>query len=520
MTVPGRAKHYLSALGALAALSVAYQLVITPALQAPDVTPVVAKPTTEVGDMYESLADLFPRDAWQCGDCKHLQSSGGMLLFKELEQISDNQWKLSPVTVVIGRGMSADPSPNPVIVDAPEGAEITFTESLDVMSGSAPPIHRGRMIGAVNIRRRGDGDGRDTLQVRTSNVGIDGRKIWTTEAIEMEMGKAQLSGRDLTLHFANVATNPDSPAVLDRMELIYLDQLIMPLENGGLLSATDAPRATPALRAELSVFCGGRLEYDFAIDQLSMRESVSLVHQLQGQPADYFECDVLNLKLRDPTNDSIVRNSPFDWLSRIVATGSPARAVLPSFDAELDADVIDLDALKGLVRAQGRRVKENGKTVVRAVRIRRGAIEALLAQLIYQFDPQQPDAIGMVDVQGAGIVTVTDPESPLVRARWRDGFKLQPTSVTTAKDFNSKVEVMIDGEVEAHLSDGGKFSAESVAGLFKPVSEVDPKTGRRKTTLVPSWFEARQGVSIDTSALAAQTQRLELFFVAPPASER
>ncbi len=152
----------------------------------------------------------------------------------------------------------------------------------------------------------------------------------------------------------------------------------------------------------ISIQCGGRVEYDFAFDELYLRESVSLVHQIPGALADRFDCSSLKLKLNDPSNDSIQRRGPLDWLVDIVATGSPAVANLPSFDAELAAEKIEFHAIKGLIRAEGSR----------GVRVRRGGVTARLARLVYQFDPQQPKAIGAIDAQGAGIVPLRRPEHP------------------------------------------------------------------------------------------------------------
>lgn len=496
-----RMTHHLIAFAFLAAGSVIYQNLVTPWMEPPDVPSVPPRVVTAGAPTNESVADLFPEDAWQRGSCKQLQSGSAMLLFSNWERVTDDQWKLWPVTVILGRGLSADKTTDPVILEAPQGAEIIFTESLDVMSsGGAPPIRRGRLIGPVQIRRDDSVNASESLNVRASNVGIDNRKVWTTEAIEMDIGKAKMVGRDLTIHFSGpTGAGGETETVLDRLELIYLDSIVMPLEKGGLLkSQRDQP-------AQVSVRCGGRVEYDFALDQLSLRERVSFIHQSGDAPPDTFQCDTLLLKLLDPTNKKLRRDTPLDWLDRIVATGAPARATLPSFDANLAADVIDFDAVAGLIHANG------GKS---GVQVRRGGVNAKLAQLTYQFDPKRPKAIGLINVQGAGIVSVDDPEIPLLYARWRDGFKLQPTGPATAEDFDADVELFIDGDVHAKLTDGGEFNADGVEGILRPKTETMPD-GKDKVTLVPQRFQASGNVRIDTSALAAQTRTLLLFFVEP-----
>lgn len=506
-----RLTHYFTALVFLIASAVVYQNVLTPWLDAPVVEPVAIKHAKIVRND-DSLKDLFADGAWQRRSCKQLQTSEGMLLFEKWEQTADDQWKLWPVTVVIGRGLSGAKTRDPVVIEAAEGAEIKFTESLDMMSGGAPPIDRGRMIGAVHIyRASSDGDSKRSLDLQTANVGIDNRKIWTTEAIEMQVGQARMVGRDLTIHLAGGSSpgSRRSAAILDRMELIYLDQLVMPLDNDKLWKSTQSsanasqPPPTPepaATAAMISVACGGRVEYDFAIDQLLLRDSVSLVHQVPGSLPDRFDCQSLELRLNDPANDKIVRSGPMDWLVKVIATGSPAVAKLPSFDTEIAAERIEFNASAGLVSASGGR----------GILARRGGITARLAKMVYQFDPKHPETIGAVDAQGAGIVTIDDPTIAIRKVQWRDGFRLRPVGVATAKHLDTDVELWIDGQIHAWFIDGGEFKADSIAGVLTP--EPATKPGER-ATLAPDRFEVTGNVRIDTTAIAAETQRLLLYFV-------
>jgi hypothetical protein len=527
-----RLTHYAIAQIFLLAMAITYQNLAAPWMQPPHVE-AMGMSESRILRRDDSLEDLFPDDAWQRGLCKQLQTSEGMLLFQNWKQTSDDQWKLWPLTLVIGRGMSGTHQRDPVLLVAPEGAEIKFTESLDVMSGGAPPIHRGRLIGPVHIYRNDSAGRLRSLDLRTANVGIDNRKVWTTEAIEMRVGQARLVGRDLTIHFSGPATASDSGgnAALDRMELIYLDELVMPLQPGGLwprepqatgqatasLEATDPTSpARPAGATEqadeaalISIQCGGRVEYDFALDQLLLHDSVSLVHQVAGVEADRFDCGSLELTLNDPTNDEIDRREPIDWLSEIVATGSPASARLPSLAAELVADRIEFHAQSGYIRAEGSR----------GIRLRRGGITARLARLIYMFDPQQPKVLGAIDAPGPGIVQVDDPAIPLRKAQWRDHFKLTPLAGPQADQSIASVDVSIDGDFHAWLTDGGEFQADSIQGLLVPDSSAPGSAaakGPAGTSLVPERFKISGHVRIDTHAIAAETELLQLFFVSEP----
>ncbi len=506
--------HYSASLTFLVALSVIYQNIVAPWMQ-PPLVDVIGMQVASESRSINHFHDLFPQGAWQRGVCKQLQTSTGTLLFQQWQQISEDQWKLWPVTVVIGRGISGDQSDSPVIIEADQGAEIKFTQSLDVMSGGAPPISRGRILGSVHIFRDDPSDPGRRFNLQTANVGIDNKKIWTTEAIEMQLGQARWVGRDLTLHLA-APTGPsggNGADILDRMELIYLDEFSMPLGKGGLWNPsganernstadpgteTTAKSTPPAL---VSIRCGGRVEYDFALDQLLLNESISLIHQVEGSLPDRFDCDWLQLTLNDPTNTRIDRANPLNWLIGIVASGSPAVAKLPSFDAELAAEQIDFNAVDGVIRAEGRQ----------GILVRRGGITARLAQLIYQFDPKYPEAILAIEAPGPGRVDMDDPDVPIRRAQWQTGFRFWPVDSALTQSLDTTVQLRVEGDVQALLKDGGEFKADSIAGFLKPEKKPDAASGK---TLVPDRFEISGNVRIDTTAIAAETQRLLLFFVA------
>ena len=513
--------HYVTALGALLIAATAYQLIVTPLLAPPLIAAVPLKQET-ISAPTDSLAGLFPEDAWQLGVCKRLQTTNGnfMLLFRNWEQTSDDRWKLWPITVVIGRGQNEDALKEPVILEAESGAEIRFTESLDMLSGNAPPIHDGRLNGIVEIKRP-SADASRSLMIRTANVGIDNRKVWTTEAIQMLFGDARVIGRDLTLHLANATgTLPSSrhaSAVLDRMELIYLDEMVVPLHDGPLWEPSNAstPNITSGAAnqpATLSLGCGGRVEYDFALDKLVLRSAVSLVHRVANGMEDRFDCDALEMVLRDPTNRDVPRYTPLDWLNQVTAYGSPATIRAKSFDFGIAAEHIDFKSKTGLLTAAGRT----------GVEVRRSGIVARLTQLAYQFDPNHPGEIGTLDFYGSGLVKISDPKIPLREARWTERLSLKPQGVMTPDDISagtaSEFGVWIDGNVEASFADGGSFAAASVESALKPVVSHDGI--KKRQTLAPKWLKATNNVHLDTKAIAVDTHLLQLEFTEPIQSGR
>jgi len=323
----------------------------------------------------------------------------------------------------------------------------------------------------------------------------------------MKIGQARCIGSDLTIHLSGPASSngASGETLLDRIELIYLDQLTIPLPANPPTADDGNEQQTgrPTDRGIVSINCDGRLEYDFAIDQLTLHDSVSFVHQISSKSADEFRCDLMKVRFNDPTSTDKKREGPLDWLVEIVATGSPAALRAPSYDTDLFADQIRFHAVKGLLEARG----------ATGVQFRRGGISMRLANLVYQFDPKRPKMLGAIDVQGAGIVELRDPKIPLRKVQWRDQFKMFPVSATTASEINSDVELQVDGDFHAWFTDGGEVQADSIAGVLKPERKSESDDA---TTLVPDRLISHGNVRIDTAAVSVTTQRLFVQFVAEP----
>lgn len=591
-------RDYLVGLIVMVALAGGYQVTAAKWLEPPvvDHAPIARRPLT---DNDQSLADLYPADAWQRGRAIRLKTQDGMLLFQNWEQNKDGRdggkkWRLWPITMVIGRGLSADESPEPILIEAAEGAVIEFSAALDVMSGVAPTIQRGQLLGQVHIRRVQSsesvpalptppshlsrpsdddpgssayhlsgsstlGSNDQTLDIRTANVGIDRRKIWTTEAIEMRVGRAVMVGRDLTLHLAASQGSPTSKSnlarSLDRMELIYLRELTLPL---GESHDPNSPGAEED-RGVVEVHCDGRIEYDFAMDQLLLDRNVRLVHRmgnaesappaglaagdLPGRAAtpigkttpglDRFECSTLRLTLRDPLNSSRQRATALDWIDRIEATGAPLRLSMDSQQFDLTAGEILFDPLQGWLVARSRSnpawaASQRGASSPQTgeesvVRIRRGDMHAALSQIVYRFDPKVPQQLGSVEVDGGGRVDYVALDSVFKSFAWRDSLRVAPLDVATPDDLNVRFGVWCEGAIRSLLADGGSFETDRIEGVIQPTvptstpisqNSQDPATSQANLDQrwFPDRFAAIGNVQIRSQSLHANTPQMNLFF--------
>ncbi len=590
-------RDYLIGLAVVVAAAGTYHLTAAKWLAPPvvDRAPIARRPLT---DNDESLADLYPADAWQRGRAIRLKTQDGMLLFQNWEQNKGERdggkkWRLWPITMVIGRGLSADESSEPILIEAADGAVIEFSDVLDVMSGVAPTIQRGQLLGEVHIQRvrsskaatldlaesidgaapsdappgssayqlrpsSSTGHDDQTLDVRTANVGIDRRKIWTTEPIEMHVGRAVMVGRDLTLHLAAAQGNPTSKTSLarslDRMELIYLRELTLPL---GDAPDPNAPGAAED-RGVVEVHCDGRIEYDFAMDQLLLDRNVRLVHRTNTQASshavsratdalpntsstsgdqfadlDQFQCNTLRLTLRDPLNSSRERATALDWIDRMEAIGTPLRLSMGSQQFDLSAGEILFDPLKGWLVARsksnpnwaagqpsGTAPKSKSESVVR---IRRGDMHAAMSQIVYRFDPKLPKQLGSVEVNGAGRVDYVALDSVFKSFSWRDGLRVASLDAATTDNLNVRFGVWCEGAIRSLLADGGSFETDRIEGVIKPMMPAStpilngtksPDTG--PASIDQQWFPDRfaaiGNVRVRSQSLHASTPQMNLFF--------
>lgn len=580
----GPFRDYMLGLSVLTLIMTGYQMTVARWLEPPpiDRAPIA---TRILSDHDESLVDLYPEDAWQRGRSIRLKTQDGMLLFQNWEQNKDDRdggkkWRLWPITMVIGRGLDAHGDRQPIVIEADEGAVIEFGAALDVMSGVAPTIQRGQLMGAVTIRRinanQVDADNThlnshpnpdsayevqpddQTLDIRTANVGIDRRKIWTTEAIRMQVGRAVMVGRDLTLHLAT-STNgsPSRSSIsrsLDRLELIYLRELTLPLDKQG-----DAPDDRNGV---VQVNCDGRIEYDFALDQLLLDRNVRLVRTTQSDPSrstatapnstsrstpidrsdadadqERFECESLRLTLRDPLNSKRTRATAMDWIDRIEATGNPVRLSMRSQGIDLVTGQLLFDPVEGWLVLEPTAAEPNpiqqdtsprsnrSDPPVGVVQIRRGDLQADVARIVYRFDAKHPQQLGTIKIDGSGEVDYSAPGSVLQSFRWRDSLRVSPLDTATPDAMDVRFGVWCDGAIEALLSDGGSFVTDRIEGVLKPVDPSIAETGDRtgnpsptptKASVDHQWFPDRfsaiGNVRIQSANLNADTDQMNLFF--------
>ncbi|MCC9654820.1 hypothetical protein [Rhodopirellula halodulae] len=552
-------RDYLIGLCALVAMAGLYQVTVAAWLTPPEIVAApVSPPKMSGGD--GNLDDLFADTDWQRGRTIRLKTDDGMLLCKDCKQKDGQTWELKPITIVIGRGLNEAGSKEPILISASEGALIKFDAPLDVMSGVAPSIERGQLRGDVIIQRSTQPTGEaaklasayqvqgisseppdpmtatdSVLHIRTSNVGIDRRTIWTNDPIHMQVGRATMIGRVLTLHLAASASSAgrsnDVTGTLDRMELVYLQKLSLPLDDPNDPSQ-DEPKGVVEVR------CGNMIQYDFALDQLSLNQDVELLRLPPAASAttnqitppsdnwiDRFRCDSLVMTLRDPLNSKLRRDTAMDWIDRVEATGSPVQMEIRSQMFGMTAGRIVFDPVEGWLIADPLSVLDApGQAPTHQpqndfVRLQRGELEAFLSQIRYRFNPSAPKQLGTISVEGPGRVFHHAADSAMRSFSWQNDLQIEPQGVATPDELQVDFSVWCEGQLRAVLADGGSFLADRVEGLLQPATKTDAATRPTDSDddslnreWMPKTLAALGNVQINSPSLRASTNRMHLFF--------
>lgn len=517
--------NFSTALAVLSVLALVYHLTVVRWLEPPEVE--LAEITHVRQSAGPSHVDkMFAEGSWQRTARKRLTiKNQGYVLFSERKQVTPSQWRVWPVTVVMQR--NGKPS---VIMDAPEGADVTFAEALDVLGSEAPPIKGGQLVGKVTIRSIAPESGqtlelRDQLEIKAQDVGIDNRRIWTNEAISLRWGGSVLAGRNLTIRLAGGGAIPTSGgqsplSILDSMELVYLDRLEFPVPARGRMHAQtggDVPDG------KASIQCKGRVTFDFATDRLQLRDSVHLEHQPHSGPADTIDCDLVTLEFNNPLAQDLPRETADDWLRSIEAKGQPVVIKLPTVGGEAVAESIRYDAVAGALHVQGSA----------GVRLAYQGVNLQTSDFVYQFPADDPTRIGTLECAGSGFLDFPAGDELAVETlRWSKGVRLQPLAEAGLH------EVWIDGQVTTTLSDGGKILADALRFTFRQMPDADassagaPATGASATGAAPAGLATANGIRepdgmsafrpeqasatgnvvFDTALMYAETQLLQLFF--------
>ena len=239
-----RLVRFVTSLAIVGAAYLAYWLVLAPWIE-PAAKPRTAAAETDTMPAPDARAEqwqaMFPPGSWELDRPKVLDTDRGMLLLKELRELDQYRLELKPCTVILFSGGEDREGSRPVILQAGEGAVLTFDEPVNLARGQIGRLARGTLPGSVTIRSPESRPGAaDQLEVVTNHVQMTRERIETAQPITFRYGNSYGSGRDLIIHLAlpvEKRSAGGSPAAKQRLpgvasaELVHVDRIRLQLDN-------------------------------------------------------------------------------------------------------------------------------------------------------------------------------------------------------------------------------------------------------------------------------------------------
>jgi lipopolysaccharide export system protein LptA len=553
--ISARIKHSIFALGLVVVVYWAYAFCAVPFIEPNTIGDFTAEdrddsPERRVRPFDELIEDMFPPDAWERDVPKIVSTEHGMLLFKEYETLDDGRLVLTPCTLIFDSGGGKRPGidaefEQPLIMRAPNQADLLFDGPLDLARGKVGKLIGGRLVGNVTISRPETGPGKnDALLITTSNVQMDERHAWTPHPVRFLHGSSFGSGRDLIITLLPPESqSPDSttPAVggIKSLELVHVDQIRVELQGDGLLAAGEQPAAsavrlatTPATGAKedqtVSIRCQGPFLFDFVNRVATFEKKVQITRQLQRNNDDRLLCDLLEIHFdagKAAEKENKPKKSPNDEnpfgemrASRVVATGQPVVIESSSTGGRAVGEELSYDVIN-------RRIRLSGERPVRLV-----YQQTIVDALSLEYELAESGKIGRLWAKGPGRIENTSraTDNDTFTANWGKQLTLQPQG-----DFRV---ISLTGGAALAMAASGRISAKEIHAWFSedgrkppprnafappPViraqhTEPDGLAKLQKSSMQFSRLLALENVHIESRRVTGDTGRLEVWLEDAP----
>ena len=403
-----------------------------------------------------------------------------------------------------------------------DGANVKFDKPMrDVFNGGSK-IESARLTGPVRISRPPSApDKRDELEVLTSNIQVDKKRIYTLDDVNFRFGSNQGSGRNLLIDLEHDTAG--SEAVKDfsnikgvrRLELAFLDRLrIEPQENRHLSIVDDenntaiADHPAPSKgklfsnhNSPLEITCDGPFVFEF--DSMT----ASFVDQVVAQQVDSFQdnikCDQLVLTFAgdaepEPTPDASGLVAPEQEpdskfkLKNFVAIGKPAIVTSRSRSAKVSAEYLRFDVMTSRVEARG---NPNGNELVTLVS---PEYQMVTRQLTYVIP--EDNSLGSIEAKGPGrLLRVAKGDQDEFFATWTKGLASQ-----TDPENGRLQNIILDGETKIRIANETRVDADRVELLVWKIPMQTPLPDgsiKRSWEYLPTKLTTTGNVSIVSEKL-------------------
>ncbi|MFO0940436.1 MAG: hypothetical protein U0930_06675 [Pirellulales bacterium] len=532
--------QYLKALMATIVVMVVYCLTVVPLIEPTEQKkyeiPQLA--SNEIGDQW--WQQMFSASDWQLQDPTVVHNSRGVLLAKNWEQISSASWKLTPLTIILADKPTAESdmdeikSQNVWIISAQE-AIVHFEKPFDMRSSTMPSVQKGQLTGEILISQVNTATPQiRPWQLRTRDVSIDRRRIWTQQEVEIDFENSRIRGHDLRINLLSdiLAKRSEGSSELatkygplEEIELMHLTELSIALKPGGMWANVDPSmlqlnQPVQDLPARVEALCGGRFTFNFSKETASLTGGVHLKHFLGGLPPDEFLCHRMNLGLQTQAESADGRTeSTGVSLRKIDAYGIDSlEEFVGEKWVELRSPLVGASA-----RAKRMHFNLNSQRIELFGKLEQPGATASIAELNYrgykfqaptleyQAAPKglngQAAHAGWLAAQGAGELS-SPPESQLgeTHVLWQEKFVWAPT------DVPGRQRIELSGQTLVEHKEQGFMRAEVLQIWLDRIANTT-QSNAKWSGYQPNRILSQGKSVIATSKAQVKVQTLDVTFI-------
>lgn len=506
----------------------------------------------------EELQELFPPGSWELDNPKILESEQVKLLLRDYTNRGDGKVELHPCTMVF-TPQSASDTPaerksRAIVLQAPKGAVLEFSEAFDLRRAKIGRLISGRLLDQITIRSNGKLPGpEDDLVVTASDVVLTEEEISTPQPVEFRLGPSYGSGADLHIRFLQGdrqggARHGFNIAGVESFQLNHLKRLHLVAAGNGLLPTGDRPAKgrTPNMPGPLGMLsqqpngrserpgqsrpgaaglpvelaCRGPFRFDVVQQLATFSDHVDVLQIHPDGPSDQLQCELLSIyfarsrhavptvaqvRSGEPKPEASGSPSSFDLQPRRVeARGVPVVIVAPSQDFQARGEHAEFDLWNQRMALSGNE----------EVFLRQGPNEIHARSVVYQ--PAPDGRLGQAAAQGPGWLRgqmaaghpgghstgrAADRPGQVLEVHWNDQLRLRP--------HEQQQVISLNGGAELSFAGMGRLAAREIHFWLFEVPGPNNKTAIR-----PDRMLARQDVRLDATQLSGAVDELQVWFEA------
>ncbi len=527
-----RVLRILGTLAAVVAAYGAYALTAVPLIEPPAGARWQGAPslTGDPGDRLAPFRGLFPPDAWELQERTLLESDELKLLWGTMTDNRDGSIKLEPCTAIYApHGASAietERAREAVVLQAPQGAELTLSEPLDLARGTFGQFVKGRLRGPITIRGEGRLPGpADDLRAATSELEWNEERLWTKNALEFTLGPNQGRGTGLVVCFLRGEDTSSAQrhglniAGIQSVEVPHLERLRLYVSPKGWGAGPPPPSAPSEKRpaaepplVPIEIACRGLFGYDVLQQLATFHDQVDLRVLNPNGPADQVSCDeslAVQFARRRPPRPGEEKKTQAGRLamsdlepSRIEAKGHPVAVHAPSREVEARGTRLEYDLAANQVTLED----PQGAFLQKGPPARRDEIHAPYVR--YQY--AGAGRVGQAEARGPGRLRayLKDPPAQPFEARWNGRLTLAPDG--------GQPLVSLTGGTQVSYGVLGELAAPEI---YFWLLELPPSGPEEKLRVDPDrlWAGRKEGpgrreVRLSSPKLSGNVDRLEVWF--------